>query len=114
MPQKYQIEVSVSGVMKSTTMLDTLRVRRRVVAAVAGVRDADLDHHVARRREAADLPAVDTARRRPGGCRAAPRARTAARMMFDMKRLVIAESPSTRVAGAASSISGWPMLVACT
>jgi hypothetical protein len=31
-----------------------------------------------------------------------------------MKRLVIAESPSTRVAGAASSISGWPMLVAWT
>ena len=24
MPQKYQIEVSVSGVMKSTTMLDAL------------------------------------------------------------------------------------------
>ena len=59
MPQKYQIDVSVSGVMKSTTMLETLRSGRRVVAAVAGVGDADLDHHVARRREAADLPAVD-------------------------------------------------------
>ena len=44
--------------MKSTTMLDALRFGGRVVAALAGVRDADLDHHVARRAEAADLPAV--------------------------------------------------------
>ena len=31
-----------------------------------------------------------------------------------MKRLVTTSSPSVRVAGAAASISFWPMLVACT
>ncbi len=35
-----------------------LALRRRLVAAVAGVGHADLDQHVAGRREAADLPAV--------------------------------------------------------
>ncbi len=58
MPQKYQIEVSVSGVMKSTTMLEALCSAGGVVAALAGMRHADFDHHVAGRREAADLPAV--------------------------------------------------------
>ncbi|MCY1368230.1 hypothetical protein D9M69_551980 [compost metagenome] len=35
-------------------------------------------------------------------------------MMFSMCRSVITSSPSTRVFGGASSISFWPMLLACT
>jgi hypothetical protein len=40
MPQKYHIEVSVSGVMKSTTMLETLRLGGRVVTALPRQRHA--------------------------------------------------------------------------
>jgi hypothetical protein len=50
--------VSVSGVRKSTTMLDTLSFGSASVAALAGVGHAHFDHHVAGRAEVADLPAV--------------------------------------------------------
>ena len=59
MPQKYQIDVSVSGRDEVDHDRRRLDLRRRLVAAAAGECDADLDHHVARRREAADLPAID-------------------------------------------------------
>src|SRR5690606_34276116 len=113
MPQKYQWLVSVSGVMKSTTMLDAFTASAAWWPPLpASATPTSIMMWLGRVK-------WQICQRSTGWSSGRPLARSAARQnggarTFSMKRLVTTSWPTTRVVTGDSSISFWPMLLAWT